>query len=181
MAFSPPISCAAARLLLLDDYYGGTFGMTRNGGTKKHTGVDIAATPGTELYAMYSGTVHMVQTKYNEDKYVKGSYGNEIVINQYSHLHYREPIAINPRTRLPFKEGDEVFEGDMIAYSGKTGNAYRDKDVPNKHLHLGVSTDWQVSRRNNNWIDPAPFPNGTINVDKNHPYSGGTIDNIKCD
>ena len=69
----------------------------------------------------------------------------------------------------------------VFRLNAKTGNAYRDKDVPNKHLHLGVSTDWQVSRRNNNWIDPAPFLNGTINVDKNHPYSGGTIDNIKCD
>ena len=171
-------------------FYGGTFGMTRDEGTTRHTGIDIAAQPGTELYAMYSGTVHKIVSSF-EDKHVKNSYGNEFVLKcsvngqyyyiMYSHLQAGTPIAINPRTNKPFKEGDEVFEGDLIAYSGKTGNAFNDVSVPNKHVHLGIGTDWQTDHRKTNWIDPLPFLNGTIDVDPENKKSSEEFYNIKCD
>lgn len=99
----------------------------------------------------------------------------------YSHLQAGTPIAINPRTNKPFKEGDEVFEGDLIAYSGKTGNAFNDVSVPNKHVHLGIGTDWQTDHRKTNWIDPLPFLNGTIDVDPENKKSSEEFYNIKCD
>lgn len=171
-------------------YYGGTFGMTRNNHNKRHTGIDLAADPGTPLYATYSGTVYNV-TSNLPNKNVDYSYGNEIVIKccingqyyyfYYTHLQYGTPIAINPRTNEPFKKGDEVFDGDLIAYSGKTGNAFDDEDVPNKHLHLGVGTNWDKDHRRVNWIDPRPFLNGTIDVDYKKQTSSRFFYNIICD
>ena len=69
----------------------------------------------------------------------------------------------------------------MIGYSGKTGNAFSDKDVPVKHLHLGVSTNWSsISRKLNNWIDPSPYINGTIDA-STIMDSEGSVDDINCD
>lgn len=122
--------------------------------------------------------------------YVEGSYGNEIVIEcevdgetlyfMYSHLNYGNPIAINPRTGIEFAIGDLVYVGDLIGFSGKTGNAHDDGDVPNKHLHLGISTDWHTDHRDNNWIDPAPYINGTINAESKLT-NGVKVEAIRCD
>ena len=172
------------------NYKGGTFGKTRNGGKRMHTGTDLEAVPGTPLYAMYSGKIYSLKTN-SPNKNCSGSYGNEIVIEstingevryfQYSHLQYRTPVAVNPRTWEIFKVGDDVYSGDLIGYSGKTGNAFDDVIVPVKHLHLGVSTNWnKYSYKNNNWIDPAPYINGSIDTTK-IMITEGSIDNIKCD
>lgn len=172
------------------NYYGGTFGWTRSSGTQEHSGLDLEASLGTPVYAMYSGTVHVIESG-AKNEHERRSYGNEIVIEcvvngqtlyfQYAHLQYGNPVAINPRTWEPFQEGDEVFAGDMIGYSGKTGNAFRDKDVPVKHLHLGVSTNWSsISRKLNNWIDPSPYINGTIDA-STIMDSKGSVDDINCD
>ena len=45
------------------------------------------------------------------------------------------PMAVNPRTGTTFKPGDEVFAGEIVGYTGRTGNAY---DVDYPHLHLGI-------------------------------------------
>ena len=169
-------------------FYAGTYGYTRNAGKKKHAGLDLNASPGTPMFAMYSGIVHYLETRRkgtSEDR----DYGNEFVIQtvinsdtlyiQYAHLDATTPIAINPETQETYKEGDHVSIGDLICYSGKTGNA-RGTDVPNKHLHLGVSTDWKKDHRKISWIDPLPYINGTVNVDSienNH----GRVNSIKCD
>ena len=65
---------------------------------------------------------------------------------------------------------DVVFQGDLIGYTGRTGNAY---DVPNEHLHLGVKVDGQ-------WVNPDAFINGTIDTETINTTEG-TIDNIICD
>lgn len=169
------------------NYKGGTYGMTRNGGTRMHSGLDLVAAPGTPLYAMYSGTVEYIKSDAPET-HEPNDFGNEIVIAcvvngqtlyfQYAHLQFGTPVAINPRTWEPFKEGDKVFAGDLVAYSGKTGNAVKDSEVPVKHLHLGVSTTWGSSGKN--WIDPAPYINGTVDAE-NIMNNKGVINDIVCD
>lgn len=62
--------------------------------------------------------------------------------------------------------------------SGKTGNAFKDDEVPVKHLHLGVSTTWGSSGKN--WIDPAPYINGTVDAE-NIMNNKGVINDIECD
>ena len=170
MSIAPPKGASGLR--------GGTFGMVRCGNTRNHSGIDLYAEPGTELYAMIDG---VIDTKYvieQPDKdteeypvgyvgdvdragnriYLKGQYGGRNVRLGYWHLQAGTPVAINPRTGKTFKPGDKVYKGELIAFTGRTGNAY---NVPNKHLHLtyevnGVrrnpeeiingKVDWGVSR-----------------------------------
>ena len=71
---------------------------------------------------------------------------------------------------MNYKYGDSVYQGELIGYSGATGNAY---NVPNKHLHLGIKVD-------GSWVDPAPYINGTFDVD-NLSVNAGRIDISRCD
>ena len=143
---------------------------------------------------MYSGTILRTETDH-PDRYEESSYGNVIVTEnevkgsgrkvslQYSHLRYGTPVAVNPRTGKPFAKGDPVFAGDLIGYTGKSGNAYNDADVPNKHLDLMAAFEVDASTgklKKSSLTDPAPFLNGT--VDKDHlQQKQGRIDGIRCD
>lgn len=166
------------------NYYGGTFGETRtdlDGNPKRHDGLDLYAEVGTPVYALCSGVVTKAECGYG-DEHVSNSYGNELrieareknktVVYQYAHLRGGMPFAVNPRTGQPFKLDDKVFQGDLIGYSGRSGNA---TNVPNPHLHLGVNAGGK-------WVDPKPYINGTYpsgrkSIDK----SKGVITGIRRD
>ena len=168
------------------NYFGGTFGMTRTlcdplsntTSAKKHSGLDLYAKVGTPVYAAYSGVIKVAVSSYGNSK-VSGSFGNElrietnedgsVFITQYAHLQAGNPIAKNPRTGKPFNVGDYVYQGDLIGYTGRTGNAV---DVPNPHLHFGV-------RIAGEWVDPKPYINGTYNVNTINATEG-IITDIKC-
>lgn len=164
------------------NYYGGTFGETRTKWEdgklvpRTHNGLDLYADSGTPIFAMYSGSITELKTQDTSDT----GYGNRIWIKStmpgtntfsilYAHLNKDNAIAINPRTGLPFAVGDQVFFGDLIGYTGKTGNAY---NVPSPHLHLGVKV-------NGEWVNPVDYINGTINTSTINTTQG-SIDNIIC-
>ena len=159
-----------------------------------HWGIDLYAKVGTPVYSMYDGTVVRTETDH-PDRYEERSFGNVIVTEnevrgsdrkvylQYSHLQFGRPVAVNPRTGKPFVRGDRVFAGDLIGYTGKTGNAFDDVDVPNKHLDLmaAVEADPATGRLKSDALtDPAPFLNGTIDL-ANLQRMQGRIEGIRCD
>lgn len=166
------------------NYYGGTFGETRtdmDGNPRRHDGLDLYAEVGTPVYALCSGVVTKAECSFGE-QHVSNSYGNELRISatekgkttvyQYAHLRSGMPIAVNPRTGMPFKVNDKVYEGDLIGYSGRSGNA---TDVPNPHLHLGVNSGGK-------WVDPKPYINGTYPTGKKSIDRGkGMITGIRYD
>jgi hypothetical protein len=143
---------------------------------------------------MYSGTIVRIERDH-PDRYEEGPFGNVIVTEhevkgcdrkvylQYSHLQYGSPVAVNPRTGKPFEKGDAVWAGDLIGYTGRTGNAYDNADVPNKHLDLmaAFEIDTVTGKLKRSAItDPAPFLNGIINM-ANLQRKQGRIDSIRCD
>ena len=166
------------------NYYGGTFGLTRTdreGNPRRHDGLDLYAEVGTPVYASYDGTITLAVSGYG-DQPVENSYGNELRITttkdrktftiQYAHLRGGIPFAVNPRTGRTYKEGDIVYQGDLIGYSGRSGNA---TGVPNPHLHLGV-------RSGGKWIDPKPYINGTYaSGQKAIDRAKGRITDVRCD
>lgn len=185
-----PTNKAATNLL------GSTFGMTRNNRTTYHRGLDLYADPGTPIYSMFDGLVGgpyvTEQPLRNDDGKFPDNYsgdknaaGNRIYINStvngknisvgYWHLMENSPVAINPRTGMPFKVGDAVFQGELIAYAGRTGNAY---NVDNPHLHLSV--------KNNagEFVDPKDYINGKISSSTTNgvmTVDSTEITNINCD
>ena len=177
------------------------YGKDKNGKTVStyHRGLDLYAEPGTPIFSMFDGVVNsqiyvthqpMRSRSYQtNNNYPLGYYGdtddsgNRIYIDSelngesisvgYWHLLVNTPIAVNPRTGEPFKPGDVVYQGEIIAYSGRTGNAYK---VDYAHLHLAV-------KKNNKFIDPEPYINGKLNTkgeDENKVVSSTDITNIKC-
>ena len=169
-----------------DNYYGGTYGTTRvktqDDGTsipQEHGGLDLAAEPGTPVYAMRSGTVvHVVN---DISGYERNSFGNEIWIEsvldantkitmQYCHLQAGNPIGFNFLAGRVFQVGDTVYQGDIIGYTGRTGNAMY---VKNPHLHLGALI-YGIQK------NPALYINGSIDT-KTINSTKGNVDNIKCD
>ena len=179
-------------------YVNGTFkalrGYYEDGTPRYHWGIDLYAKPGTPVYSMYSGTILRTETNH-PDRYEDKSYGTVIVTEndvkgsdrkvylQYSHLQYGTPVAVNPRTGKPFVQGDRVFAGDLIGYTGKTGNAFLDSEVPNKHLDLmaAFAVDAATGKlRSSALTDPVPFLNGTVDL-ANLQRKQGQFENIRCD
>ena len=85
------------------------------------------------------------------------------------------PFAINPRTGEFFKEDDPVYQGDLIGYTGKTGNAW---DVLHKHLHIEV---WRNGNKNDR-VDPLLYINGDYRPfsEQEMKRTDGKINKIKC-
>jgi murein DD-endopeptidase MepM/ murein hydrolase activator NlpD len=99
-----------------------------------HTGVDLAATQGTPVYAAADGSVSYAA--------VRGGYGNLVEVQhpngyatRYAHL---SAIAAGVRRHVP------VRQGDVIGYVGSTGLA------TGPHLHYEV-------RRKGRPVDPMVF------------------------
>ena len=185
---------------------GGTFGKTRYNKQGKleirHDGLDLYAEPGTPIYAMHDGVIsdyHYCTEQPNritKDKYPEGylgdtnGAGNRIhvkckvdghdVLIGYWHLSSDCPVAINPRTKVPFAPGDTIYQGELIGYTGKTGNCY---GIPYYHLHLAV-IDYE--RRNirsyEKYFDPEAYINGNLDWadDSKDIINSTNIKNIKC-
>ena len=192
-----PLRQMAVAATASGSYVNGTYkalrGYNEDGTPRYHWGIDLAAKPGTPVYSMYSGIILRTETGH-PDGYEDKSYGNVIVTEndvkgygrkvylQYSHLQYGTPVAVNPRTGKPFAKGDRVFAGDLIGYTGKTGNAYLDTEVPNKHLDLmaAFAVDAAGKLRSDALTDPAPFLNGTLDL-AGLQRKQGKVEGIRCD
>lgn len=180
---------------------GGTFGYVRNGGTKFHSGLDLYAEEGTPVYAMIDGEIasdvyvieqpdrvddeYPVGYKGNTNDagnsvYVKGRHNGYDVKVGYWHLRSGTPVAINPRTGDVFKPGDAIYKGELLGYTGRTGNAY---NVTNKHLHLV----YKVKNSNGVYVfaNPEKIINGSVNWKDGDPSTkiiiGGKIVGVECD
>lgn len=102
-------------------------------GMHKHKGIDYHVDQGTEIYAAADGKIISCDDKQN-------GYGTCIIIDHdddlatvYAHLS-KSLVSLE----------DEVSAGDLIGYSGHTGNAF------GNHLHFEVRQDGQH-------VDPLPY------------------------
>lgn len=101
-----------------------------DGDADKHTGVDLRASIGTPIKSAISGTVVEYETDNPSfGKYIKVKNGD--IVTVYAHC-----------SKLSVKKGQQVKQGDIIAYSGDTGK------VNGPHLHFEVL--WQ-----GRYVDPG--------------------------
>lgn len=178
------------------NYIGSTYGMTRYGGSKKHQGLDLYAPEGTPVYAMYDGVISTskrfvtCQPNRSSQEWPAGYTGDDngagnrfsiesevdgnVIYFVYWHMMAGTPMAINPRTGTAFKPGDEVFAGELVGYTGRTGNAF---NVPYPHLHLGVMD------RYGEYLNPENFMNGSVqwSDDSKTNLTETEIESIRCD
>lgn len=116
----------------LDD----SWGNARDGGKRKHKGIDIFAPRGTPVVAVANGIVSYigVQPKGGQCLWLATEDGSSFY---YAHLERWAPGLY---------EGLEVQAGDLLGYVGNTGNAI---STP-PHLHFGVS-------EHDEYVNPYPL------------------------
>lgn len=125
---------------------GSFWGMDRDGGARKHEGIDIFAKKGTPVVAITDGSVSYAGERGIGGKQVwlrDGLFGKSLY---YAHL---DGIAV--------EEGQNVKEGDTIGFVGNTGNA---RFTP-AHLHFGIY-------RFGGAVDPLPYVFSTEKISAKH-------------
>lgn len=105
-----------------------------------HSGIDLAATDGTEVVSMYDGTVIDVSEDYGMGQTIKIDHGENVVAT-YSSL---GDVSVT--------KGQTVKKGETIGVVS-TSASYEFCD--GAHLHLEVAVDGKT-------VDPAPYVNGKI-------------------
>lgn len=162
-------------------YTGADFGWTRDSGTKFHRGVDIAAIEGTPVFAPSDGVITKIVSDiedggYDENtcSYDKSSWnaGNRIWLKcsingndvTFKYFHLRSP-GHGGGIATGLSVGSTVIGGQLIGYSGETGNA---QGVDIKHLHLETWVNGSAE-------DPWSYINGEKDIDN------GIISNVNCD
>ena len=122
-----------------------------------HRALDFRAAVGTPVYAAADGTV---ETAYRwNGRRTQGdtnSYGNMLKLRHVDYRGGRLETLYAHLSKLCVAQGETVYEGQLIGYSGDTGNCY------GAHLHFEVR--WKGSRTNPlNWLD-ADFSTASIAV-----------------
>lgn len=122
-----------------------TAGWTYNDGSA-HNAIDLRAAVGTPVYAAEDGTVTQTQLWDGVTKTGMQSYG---VMCRVKHADYKGGELCTRYahlTELCVRRGETVREGQLIGYSGATGNCY------GAHLHFEVIYNG-VRCNPLNWLD----------------------------
>lgn len=112
------------------------FGVPRDGGKRRHEGIDIFAPKGTPALASVDGTISRVGTSKLGGNVVFLSDNERQQRLYYAHL-----------DRFNVAEGQRVSIGDTVGFVGNTGNAR----TTGPHLHFGVYTFGDGA------VDPLPY------------------------
>lgn len=115
--------------------YSSSFGWRRAPFSRRwkfHTGIDMAAPPGTPVYASGAGTVTLADWSGGYGRMVIIDHG-EGIVSRYAH-----------NNQVLVREGDSVARGQQIATVGMTGR------TTGPHLHFEIYVDGVA-------VDPDPF------------------------
>ncbi len=130
----------------LDD----SWGAPRDGGERRHKGIDIFAKRGTSIVAVADGIISYIgdQKLGGHCLWLTTESG---VSFYYAHLERWAPGIY---------EGMEVASGDLLGFVGNTGNAI----TTPPHLHFGIN-------QNDDMIDPYPVLTRAIPVKQAHVHT----------
>jgi peptidoglycan LD-endopeptidase LytH len=143
---------------------GNAYGMVRrykDGSAKPHQGWDLETRVGTPMYAVHDGAIEYVQKK------DEGGYGRYILMSfdyqgkfYYAFYAHIEHNIVNRK--------DWVYEGDLIGYTGETGNA-KGSAPSAEHLHFELRNRRYCPKGLTGRVDPAvlfgPAPYGGFSTD----------------
>lgn len=111
------------------------FGSIESFREKPHSGIDFQMEAGTKIYSIKNGIIHLADygsTNAGKTIFVEWENGQTAI---YGHL-----------SKFAVTEGQKVKAGDLLGYSGNTGNS------TGAHLHFGL-------KENGQFIDPSPYIN----------------------
>jgi murein DD-endopeptidase MepM/ murein hydrolase activator NlpD len=117
-------------------------------GLPGHDGVDIAASVGMPYYSAAPGIVTWSSNKRPSNPTEDSNYGYHVRI---SHNDNYQTIYAHASPDLRVGEGDTVSAGQLLGFSGNTGNS------TGYHLHFGMKRPPGASGWPYNLIDPWPY------------------------
>ena len=115
---------------------GGRYGYTRNNGQSSHWGLDISAPVGSPFYSPQAGIVVDSRTSFAPNQYLKKSYGNFITVRYVNSNGGYYYLKFNHINSTNLQNGSTVSQGQLLGYSGRTGNAAGKGVEP--HIHIGA-------------------------------------------
>jgi len=134
-----------------DDTQGhGGFGDRRDGGRRKHEGVDLQADPGTEVKSPIAGEIDKIGPAYKDPKAYGGGFqavrihgddGRDYIIR------YVEPGESNGR---PLVRGDKVQSGQVIGH-------VQDRAAKDPSGQMRNHVHFEVKDEHGRLIDPTPI------------------------
>ena len=122
-----------------------TAGWTYNDGSA-HNAIDLRAAAGTPVYAAEGGTVDQVQAWDGHTKTGMQSYGNMVRLRHAAYKGGSLRTRYAHLSKILVSSGQAVKAGDLIGYSGETGNC------AGAHLHFEVIYNG-VRCNPINWLD----------------------------
>ena len=135
-----PVLSPSNNLTLRRDTYGkGYFGASRSG-RRTHAGIDLTAAVGSPVIASKSGRVFFAGDDAGYGRYVEIHHPDGL-LTRYAHL-----------SEIRVKEGEWVYQDQVIGASGKTGNANQSSIIP--HLHFEIRYQNQPLNPASGLLDP---------------------------
>jgi murein DD-endopeptidase MepM/ murein hydrolase activator NlpD len=148
--------------------WNGAFGYMRNQGAKAHTGLDLFADINTPCYACLDGeivqykeesgygNVLVIKVEGDDLRASENDYKLEFTEKDKKEIIQDDDFNINADhfylrychlsdKRADLETGDKVKSGDLIGYTGDTGNA---KGLCNPHLHFEIAMKKNGNRTN---------------------------------
>lgn len=135
VAMIAPSISVPSRMPLADTRLTSDYGMRTHpvlGGTRRHSGVDLAAPSGTPIYATADGLVSRAGPFSSYGNYVAIEHGGQLQ-TRYAHM-----------SRIAVSDGARVKKGDVIGYVGSTGRS------TGPHLHYEVRVGGEA-------VNPLPY------------------------
>lgn len=124
-----------------------TAGWTYTDGSA-HNAIDLRAAVGTPVYAAEDGTVDQRQVWDGHTTTGMQSYGNMLRLRHDDYKSNKLQTRYGHLSKICVRMGEHVDEGQLIGYSGATGNCY------GAHLHFEVICGG-VRYNPLNWLDAA--------------------------
>lgn len=138
-------------------------------GLPGHDGVDYAVRAGKPYYAVQDGIV-----SYAGDKMANGTgksaYGWHVYIEHLVAENIFETLYAHAAPNLPVKTGDVIKAGDIVGYSGNTGNS------TGYHLHFGLLWPMDTGNGYPVWTHGQPINPWPYLRDKNPPSETVVLD-----
>lgn len=125
----------------------------RTGG--KHDGIDISCPIGTPIYSNQDGVVEQLTTG--------SGFGNRVILKHSGgiYTHYAHLTSFAPGIKVD-NSRVKVTEGQLIGYSGRTGNAGGSQPHNEDHVHFGVSTSVRPTELSSDWKNPVRYLNECV-------------------
>lgn len=119
------------------------WGASRDGGSRRHKGIDLAAAKWTPIRSAAAGVVH-------SRAYDRGGAGHYVVISHGKGVY---TVSMHLVRASHLRVGTRVRAGSVIAYVGATGNAtYDGREHPHLHFEVHRGGLWNPYR-----VNPSPF------------------------